>query len=235
MAYTVTELITRAWYLSSIVARDFETVSGDQLHDGLQMLNSLLSFKAVDTRRIPYYKQYLFNAVVGQEEYFIPGLIEVETLTFNLQTVRYSMTQVGRSEYFSTPRANDIKSLPYQYHIEREKDGARLFMYFLPQETYPFKLRGKLFLSNVSLNQDLSLTLDLFYIEYLRYALAEYMCQEYGVTYQPESQQKLKEFESMIFDISPIDFTQSKSSCFGTNSGYDYAQINLGKGFVPTQ
>jgi hypothetical protein len=58
---------------------------------------------------------------------------------------------------------------------------------------------------SVTKYQDLSIILDLFYIDYLRYALAEYMCQEYNITFQPQNQAKLNEFETTIFDISPIN------------------------------
>jgi hypothetical protein len=234
MAYTVTELITRAWYLSGIVSRDIETVDGDQLNDGLQMLNSLLSFKTANQRLIPYYKEYNFTAVIGQQKYFIPDLILCETLTFQLDTQRFSMLLTSRQRYFATCRANNINSLPYIYHLERTFGGSDLYMYYFPDQTYSFVLWGKFSLSDVVLNQDLSLTLDQFYIEYLRYALAEYMCQEYNIQYQPQNQSKLNEFERMIFDISPIDFTNRKISMFQKGSSLNYADYNIGKGYRPT-
>ena len=66
MAYTAAELVNRAWYLSGIVGRNLETVSGQQATDGLFLLNTLLSFKATDLRLIPYYKRYQFSMVAGQ-------------------------------------------------------------------------------------------------------------------------------------------------------------------------
>jgi hypothetical protein len=233
MVYTVTELITRSWYLSGIVSKEEETVSGDQLHDGLNMLNALLSIKTMMQRLIPYYTTYLFTAVIGQEEYFIDDLISAETLTFNIQTVRYTMIRKSRTEYFQTPRANNVISIPFQYHFEREKGGSRLWMYFLPNETYEFTLHGKFSLSDVSLNQDLSLILDQFYIEYLRYALAEYMCQEYNITFQPQSALRLAEFEAQLVDISPIDLTMQKMSCLQGVTSLNYGDINIGKGWRP--
>lgn len=232
MVYTTTELITRAYYLSSVVGRDFETVTGAQLNDGLNMLNALLDIKTANQRLIPYFTQYSFDAVVGQEEYFIPNLILAETLTFTISTVRYSMTLKSRREYFGTPRANNVMSLPYQYFCERTLNGTNLYMYYLPNQAYPFLLDGKFALADVTLGQDLALTLDMYYIEYLRYALAEYICQEYNITYQPQSQQRLKELESIIFDISPIDFTTSKLSMLQQGVSLNYAQVNIGRGWT---
>ena len=45
MPYLAQTLITRSWYLSGIVARGAQTVTGDQITDGLMMLNALLDFK----------------------------------------------------------------------------------------------------------------------------------------------------------------------------------------------
>lgn len=233
MAYTTTELITSSWYLSSIVARDLETVTGEQLNDGLRMLNAVLAVKTADQRLIPYYTQYDFNAVIGQEKYFIPNLIMAETLAFTLSSVRYPMLLVQRYEYFATSRANNVESLPYQYYIERCYGGSNLYMYFLPADTYEFSIHGKFSILPVSLNQDLSLSFDEYYLEYLRYVLAQYMCQEYNITFQPDNVKYLKQLEKQIFDISPIDFTVQKKSMFQTQQGPDiYGQVNIGHGWT---
>ncbi len=235
MPYPATQLITRSWYLSGIVARDEEDVSGDQMNDGLEMLNSVLAIKAADQRMIPYYNDVDFLGVVGQEKYFIENLLLVESLTFTISTVRYSMIPEPRRQYFASPRANDILSLPFQYHVERTLGGSNIYMYFQPQDPYPFKVWGKFALLKVnSLLQDLSLTLDQFYIEYLRYALAQYMCQEYNIMFSPENRDALMSLENTIFDISPIDFTMSKLSFFTGSGGTDiYAQVNIGKSMTP--
>lgn len=233
MPYTVTDLITRAYYLSSVVTKDAETPSGDQLKDGLSMLNAVLAFKTANQRLIPYFTEYNFTAVIGQEKYFVPDLILGESLTFTLDTVRYSMILKTRREYFGSPRANDVLSLPGIYHIERELFGSNIYIYFLPDQQYIFTLKGKFSLSNVTLNQDLSITMDAFYIDYLRYALAEYICQEYNITFQQQAEKKLSEFESMLVDISPIDMSMVKFSSLQTKESLNYGQINIGKGYTP--
>lgn len=235
MAYTTTQLVTRSWYLSGVVARDFETVTGDQLNDGLDMLNAFIAIKTADQRLIPYYTEYSFSAVVGQEKYFIPDLILAETLAFDLNQVRYPMLLVQRHEYFGSSRANNVLSLPYQYYIERAFEGSNLYMYFFPDQTYQFKIHGKFSLANVTLGQDLSLTLDQYYLEYLRYGLAQYMCQEYNIVFQQQNNEYLMQLEKILFDISPIDFTVQKKSMLQRQQGPDiYGQVNIGKGWTRT-
>ena len=67
MTYTVTNLITDAFYISGIVSREFETVSGPQGQVGLHVLNKILSDKTIEKDMIPYYTKYEFNAIAGQD------------------------------------------------------------------------------------------------------------------------------------------------------------------------
>ncbi len=239
MAYTATELITRAYYLSSIVGQGLETVSGDQLTAGLKLLNYLLSFKSADQRLIPYYKKHTFNAISSpepQEKYFIEGLILCETLTFELNTVRFSLNgPLSREQYFGTGRANNVITLPGSFHLERVKNGSDLYIYPLPNLPYLFEMYGKFNLPEVELNEDLLLKFDAYYLEYLRFALAEYICLENNIQFQPDNSQKLKELEKGVFDISPIDFTNKKMTMFTRSNMTDrYIDANIGRGFRPS-
>ncbi len=157
MPYTVTNLIADAFYDSGVVAREFEELQGYQLNDGLLWLNQILGDKAVDNGDIPYITvQYPLTLVVGQEEYFIPGLVDIQAITFNIGSVRYQMDYVDRVRYFGQPRADNINSLPLSYTYERQLGGTRIWVYFSPQEAYVANITGNFFLQNVSLNQDLS-------------------------------------------------------------------------------
>ena len=71
------------------MARNLQVPTGDQIYDGLQMLNDLLNFKQIETDLIPYWQSITFNAVPGQEFYFLPYVAAVEVSTFNLGVVRY--------------------------------------------------------------------------------------------------------------------------------------------------
>lgn len=234
MSYLVSELITNSWYLSGIVARNQETVTGDQMSDGFDLLNALLSFKTALQRLVPYFSQYQFNAVAGTETYFVPNLVKAETLVFYINNIRYSMFYQSRKVYFGNARVEGIQSLPFDWHIERCLGGANLYMYFLPQSNYPITLWGKFGLMEVtSLDQDLETTYDTFYIEYMRYALAEYMCSENNIEFQPQSQKKLNEYENIIMDISPMDLSVTKISTLQGETGINWGDVNIGKGWRP--
>lgn len=233
MAYTVTELITRAFYLSQVVSRELETVSGQQLEDGLVWLNALLSLVSAKTKLIPYYQEYDFNAVAGQEKYFVPNLVQPETLTFNIGPVRYSTAPQSRKPYFGSGRVDNITSLPFNWHFERLLGGSDIYLYFLPDTNYPIKIWGRFGFTDVTLNQDLELIYDQYYIDYLRYRLAVRICSEYGIQIQPQAYEEMLELEEAMKDVSPPDLTLTKISTLHVEPGINWGDINTGRGWRP--
>lgn len=233
MAYTVTRLITDSYSLSGLLSPGLQTISGEQLKKGLRFLNAILAIKSVNDRLIPYFTKYDLDTEVGVEEYTIPNLISIETMTFNYSTVRWSMTQETRRNYQGSSRAENIDSLMQNFYVERKKGGATLFMYFKPNAVYPVTIWGKFSLSSVVLNQDLESTLDNFYIEYLRYAVGDYISQDANVTFQPQNKQKLDQYEQMFLDISAPDLTISKITAFSSRPILNWGDINLGHGWRP--
>lgn len=155
MSYTVTKLINDAYYISGIVSREFQTVQGQEINDGLDILNDLLTDKAVENDMLPYYQKYTFPAIDGQETYFIPNLIELQTLVFFIQNVRYQMNEIPMRQYFGTSRANNITSLPFTWHTQRQVGGSSIYLYFLPDTNYPMEAWGIFEFQEVSINQDL--------------------------------------------------------------------------------
>lgn len=234
MAYTTNELIAGAFYASGVVSREFETVSGAQIGDGLSWLNDILEEKTVDDGMIPYESTYTFNAVPGQEIYPIPNLIQIDTLVFYLNSVRFSMDYNKRNNYFGSNRVENVKTLPYQWYFERQLGGGNLYIYFSPDRAYPMELHGTFRLTEVSLGQDLSTTLDRFFITYLRYALADRICAEYNYVTPPGVTRQLGKYEGWINKKSRLlDLRIDKISSLNNNrQSYSWAYINLGRGFT---
>lgn len=233
MAYTTLQLINFAYYESGIVARGFETVTGLQANDGLIFLNDLIADKTVENGLIPYYDEYDFTAVIGQEKYFIQDLISIDTFVFYIDTVRYQTENRARREYFGTSRADNIQSLPGSWHMERCFEGANLYIYFKPNLAFPLTIWGQFRLQQVAINQDLSLTLDRFYINYLKYDLAARLCAEFNQSVPPGTAKALAQYEDSISKKSgPMDMRLTKLSSLQRRGGINYGQVNLGKGWI---
>ena len=233
MAYTTLQLINNAYYESGIVSRGFETVSGQQANDGLQFLNDLIADKTVENGLIPYYQEYDFNAVIGQEKYFIPDLITIDTFVFFIDTVRYQTENRARREYFGSSRADNIQSLPGSWHMERCFQGANLYIYFKPNQNFPLIIWGQFRLQEVAINQDLSLTLDRFYINFLKFDLAVRLCAEYNYAVPPGVAKAFANYEDSISKKSgPLDLRLVKLSSLQRRGGINYGIVNLGHGWI---
>lgn len=248
MAYTAQQLITRSLFLSGIVARNLQTPTGDQISDGLKMLNDLLNFKQIEIDLIPYYTYIELPLIPNQEYYFLPFVAAVESATFNIGPVRYSMDFTTRRGYYGSGRVDNISTLPFNWNFNRSLNGGDLAVYFLPDNDYTLKLMVKLFLVDVKLTTDLTNIsetvpytfvnssnqgLDTSYIEYLRYALANYMCSEYGVMFNPESAAILKSYERKLMYMEPPDLSMIKSSILTAGTGINWGDVNIGRGWRP--
>lgn len=234
MTYPALELINRSWNLSGIVARGLQTVNGDQSTLGLFLLNELLDFKSCDTDLIPYWQRAVLQLVQGQELYFIPNLVQIETFTFNIGPIRFPTNEIQRDQYFGSGRVDNIQSLPFSWHQERAEGGTNLYIYFVPNQAYPANITGKYALTDVSLQTDLSTVYDGFYITYLRYALAKKMCLEYDIDFGVEKEKYLLVMEKKLQYIEPPDYSLQKVSFISSNRySLDWQSINLTTGYWP--
>ena len=234
MAYPTQLLIANAYYTSNIVSRDFETVSVPQIADGLGILNDLIGDKTIEERYIPYSRNYTLTTAVGDDTYFIPDLIDVDTYTFFIGSVRYQTKNQHRNQFFGSGRNVNITSLPFIWHSERRVGGADLYVFPVPSQAFPVEIWGTFALSEVTQFQDLSLTLDRFYINYLKYELAVRLCNEFGYNVPARVEKQLQTYYQVIGkQSSPMDLTQSKISTLGNTQGINWGYVNLGRGYTP--
>jgi hypothetical protein len=239
MPYTTYELITDAYYLSGIVSRGLQTLTPLQSTDGLNRLNGFLQIKGSESKQIQYYTVYNSQFVAGQEIYFIPNLIEIDTFAFFLQdpvspptnSVRFELQNLSRYEYFAVPRPEHVETIPYSWHLERTLGGSNVYVYFIPNTNYNYQITGKFALQNVAINQDLSTVYDGWYLEYMRYGLALYLCEWNGIAAPASVAKTFAEMEASLTTLSPVDFTLRKLSYFRSIGGLNWGDVNYGKGW----
>lgn len=239
----VIELITDAFYLSGILGREFETLKGNQSKDGLTLLNDILGERNSDGAFLPYYERTFFDSVPGQEYYFIPNLVELDTLTVTLNNVRFSMQSINRDAYFGSSRVNGIESLPFMYYTERQihsdvdpdiGPGMGIWSYWLSnQSAYIFELVGRYSLANVTLFDTISDSLERFYLSYLKYKLASRLCEYYDHDFGQNRQQTMMNLERQINNVNPVDSSLQIASPFRSKYPFNWGDANLGHGFRP--
>lgn len=234
MAYLTSNLIADSYYLSGIVSREFETVTGSQTNDGLRLLNEVLADRTLDEGTIPYTDKLSLAAIPGTSEYFIANLIDIDVFVFYIQGIRYQTRNQKRNEFFGSFRATQIQSLPWNWHFEREFAGGRLFLYFIPDIAYPLEIHGTFRLNSVTLFQDLSLTLDQFYTNFVQYLLAERLCQFFSYNVPSNVAMQLNKYIKWINNTTNImDLRTQKLSSLKGGEAINYAIVNLSGGWLP--
>jgi hypothetical protein len=235
MPYSVKKLITRAYYLSGIVSQSLQSVTGSQLSEGLDALNEVLSVNNIHGELIPYFHEEQFDLAAGQEKYSIDKLIHIETLTFNIGVVRYETSKKGRLAYFASARADNVKTLPFTWHLERRLGGCDIYFYPLPDKDYTVTLWGKfardLFTEN-DYDFDLDSIYEPYYIQYLKYAVASHLCHDFNIQFSPDKQRELETLEGKLNPVSPMDLHTKKISSLGRRGGLGWGQINIGRGWT---
>lgn len=236
MSYSLNQCITNAFYLSKVRSKDFQQIDGDDITVGLDLFNKVLAGMDSNQKMIPYYSEYEFPAIIGQEKYFIPKLVLPLTLTFNMQVVRFGTTNIGRKKYHGKTRVDGLIALPFEHTFERCLGGSNLFVQLLPCEPFLFKVWGRFGLENVTvadLTSDLLLTFDLWYIDYLEMLTAKRICAYYGVEVNQSVQFFLDEISANVNDQNYIDLEPEKTNLYSTELYPNWVQIQLSRGFTP--
>ena len=231
-------LINYAWIWSGIVPRNLASVTNNQTSDGLYLLNFLLNDIGMTGRHVPYYQYPEIDTVVGQEIYFVEGAVVIETCTFNIGPVRYAMDLKNRKHYFGAPRVDKINPLPFTFYWERVIGGCNLYVYFLPQQVFQLKIKLKALLGNYTTAQygyELDNDYDAFYQNYLTILLAKYMCMWYKISMPPDAQEKLNQYQRQLADMNYMDLTMKKKATLSQTATITFAQVNIGRGWVPGQ
>lgn len=238
MTYPVARLVNESFNMSGVVGAGFQSVNGDsRAQQGLQLLNDIIVEKSMDAVFIPYDTHEQVPMVAGQEIYFIPKLVKLNTLTYNLTTgpnsLRFPLFRDNINQYFATGRANGIQSLPTQYFAERTLDGMKLYFYFVPNSNYVLNIDGRYSYDEVAYNTDLLIQFDRFQIVYFKYKLTSRICDFYNVPMSEESKQQLDNMERRFNNLSGEDMSIVKGTFSSSQSSYNYAWAPLYKGFIP--
>jgi hypothetical protein len=234
MAYTARQLVSESYYLSNVVSRGFETVSGEQLTDGINGLNKVLSWQSVNSDLIPYYKKEALTLVVGQEKYSVAHLLSVDTLFYYLGSVRIPIPVLTRRDYENRCRVEGVNTIPIMAYLERSKGGSDLYIYFPPDQVYTTYYIGKFGLDSVTADTDMTTVYDLFYINYLEYYLAKYLALRNGSEVDVSLEKELEVMKSKINGISNPDYTMRKKNCFSGQNAFGWGDVFIGRGWRPT-
>lgn len=227
------ELINRAYNLSGIVSRDLDQVQGSEGKDGIFWLNQIVALKSDNGDYLPYYGRYEFVMTPGVREYLIPGYVSVDTVTFFMNGVRFSLVGENRRRFFGDARPENIMSLPYQYYYEKGLGGMKVFFYFNPNQAYPSEVVGLTSLPELVYDTELDDIIDSYYQTFLMFELAEYLCMWNQMSLPPAAQQTLSRMRKKMYNINPKDFRINKVSLLSGPGIVTLGVANLSNGWIP--
>lgn len=210
MSYTARKLITEAYYASGIRSREFQTIEGSLISEGLSLLNDFLAVTTAQQSKKPYIQTKVFNCVIGQEKYEIEGLIYAETISFYIaDNLRLPVRILGRQDYFGSAKVTDLNTIPYNCNIERVLNGSEVYFYPLPDKTYKIEITGFFsldFIENLSL--DLTTVYDMYYIVYLKHNLIKNICMSEAIQTPPETIEYISQLDNAVAKIAMIDLNK---------------------------
>lgn len=233
MAVTALALINEALRTSTLVGRSFNTAPPEYTSVGLKVLKQLITETSANNKMNPFYTPLEFTCDVGEPAYEIEGLIDIATLTFEWQQVRYPSEYKTRSQFDGGFRANNVLTLPLTYTFEREKDGSTIYLYPFPDQEYVFTIWGQFEMdSDFVFTTDLLATLPKYYIDFLEYAMAGRLCVKFGRPIPPDVARLEKYYRNLIaMQVSPPDFSMQKTSTLNGIPGINWWQVNIGRGY----
>ncbi len=207
MSYTVRKLITEAYYASGIRSREFQTIEGALISEGLSLLNDFLAVTSANQSKKPYIQTKTFNCIANQEKYKIDGLIYPETISFYIDTnLRMPVNIAGRKEYFGTTKVTDLNTIPYNCTIERVLNGSEVYFYPLPDKAYKIEITGFFSLELIdNLSLDLTTIYDMYYIVFLKHNLIKTICMSEAIQTPLETTEYIAQLDNVVSKIATID------------------------------
>lgn len=215
MTTTSLQVITDAYYLSNVVSQQFQSLTGYQANQGLRLLNQILADKTIQPGLVPFFEKYDFDLVTGQQDYFIPNLIDGQTFTYFVDQNRFPAWEIGRQDMFGTFLPNGANTLPTFWHFEVRLGGSTLSLMLPPDRDYPAQIYGKFSFQNVTINQNLELGMNGYYIGFLTFDLARRLAMTNSRPVSDDVQSEWQRYvDAITANTATIDFSYQKKSQF---------------------
>ena len=160
-------------------------LQGDNQIKGLQYLNELIASFSGTGQMLTVAQQIDFTMAIGQQfvtfadpSYLLPADIKLGRLA-NLQNawltldgVTYPLIDESRNVFYDSYKYDPQKGLPRFVIIQNLTNITSMRVYPSPSQVYTLSVYGKFELNTLSINSNMA-ELSLYYIRYLRFALAK--------------------------------------------------------------
>ena len=196
MGITLRTLLEEALYLS-IADREFLPIepNGSQINVASDIFERLLSQYE---NQIPFYTEKVIN---GEAELLNVNAQYVNAMDYLLGNVVYNMTPVTQEEFSRVALIVGLRAIPSWFWLDRANNAIRV--YPLPQSTSDTFVIGYRPLEGFSrLEEQLATSVTPFMQEFLIYALAHKLCDQYNIPWTPQKQATKQEAYRMLLNNS---------------------------------
>ena len=226
-------LIQQAYRFAEILAEEGENADSIQLNRGLFLFNRLVRQVSITGQSIPLLTTEDFNLVQGQQNFLLPGWVDITKAQYLLGGVKLDIRLLSLNSFRDAARIQTVGSIPYIGYSKRTPTGIDLFLFFSPSTDYVMTIDGYKSLIEATLETDLA-DIDLFMSDYLETQLARDLQDFYQLTPSPylvsQVEKYLNAFKDLKEDrIDVVTHRRSKDDLIYSETPY----LNLSGGWSP--
>lgn len=214
---TAQYLITNAYYLIGVLSPD-EIPTSTLITRGLDRLNDLLDYFAVNGPCIPYTGKIEFNLVEGQDEYSISNIlnnadidheriVDLEFVNVSRSSLSYPVRVISRADLYNVIRLQNLQTRPTSCLLIRENLQSVLKFYPVPDFEYGCTVQAKFMFDKLDLSQQIN-EIPVFMQRYLIYELAKELANYYpSSTFTDDARAELKKMQGALKASADIDIS----------------------------
>lgn len=205
--YTVRQLVSESYYLTNIVARDNEVVSGTQSALGLLLLNTIIDFSRTDKQIIPFWENKSYSTATGVSKYYIKNLSSIENITYLNGSEIIPLRMLNSSEYYDSTLSTNNTGDTGAYYAERLSGGTNIILVNTPASDSTMYIHGKFACIELEFTSNLLDYFELGYIEYLTYKLADSICIRNNIETPVNILKSISDYRAIISSSSVANLT----------------------------
>ena len=142
--------------------------------------------------------------------------------------MRIGLREQGRGRYDGENRVNDTQAPPGYFNYEKVLGGVNLSVWPLPSSDYTVTITGLFALSSVTMNTDLSLTYDDFFIVFLKLLVIRRLAAKYKRKLDQTYKDMLVEAKEAIENsFNEPDFTSTPLSLVDGGTTIDSTEAQI--------
>lgn len=226
---TPNDIIDRAYRIIGIRSKD-RALSGDDVEQGLYILNQMLDHYSADSELIAYNDVISFPLVAGQRDYTISDQLTADVTNRRLvylkyvnlveQQYRYPVRVHNDTIYYRFTHDENVTRRPEFVFLQQEIGQSRITFVNKPDKDYTCIVKGKFILQHLELSTIIT-QVPIAYHRYLEYALAnELSASRPGATWDEVSERNLQNAITNLTSSNDIDIEIEPDNLFVLRGRY---------------